>query len=288
MPNFLDLPREVRDIVYADALYTEHVLLAMNEELCDYEIEHEGRRFPKSSISLPLLLVNRQLYAEAMPVLCSINKFEISAYPARRLPSVFTKYGKFFQKIIIYLAYDGDSDHFPEEDVHVSGGDLVQRWKKQIQSLAPMRNLQFLELNVEAMMWWIWQNRNVSKSHATSCACRALKPDLYTSLSETVRKKRGSKHRGIWITGHLFGGGMKELFLLGRVWPGLGLNFIMEEIGQYDPPEYDTSGMWWVSPWGDLCEERDSVRQFYAELETEIQIKRKHGSVLLREPLFLH
>ena len=34
MPNFLDTPREVGDLVYVKALYTDQILLGVNEETC--------------------------------------------------------------------------------------------------------------------------------------------------------------------------------------------------------------------------------------------------------------
>ena len=82
-----------------------------------------------------------------------------------------------------------------------------------------MSNLQFLQMDVNSMAWWLFLNRQASKSDTMDdFARRTLKPDLLASLSLGVRKKEGLDNRGIWITGS-FSRGRCETNA--RTWRGL-------------------------------------------------------------------
>ena len=149
MPNILDTPREVRDLVYVEALYTDQILLAVNEEFrsSDYETlansdrarashqimssKYEDIRspkldpLPKPSISLALMQMSKQVNAEAMLAFCSSNKFKVSSYPTTGKPSVFTRHAKSFRNIIVCLTQDDWPMYFPNPyESYRSGGDL--------------------------------------------------------------------------------------------------------------------------------------------------------------------
>jgi len=64
MPIFLDVPREVRDMIYAEALVTDNVLIERHG-LFGYPGPADEHLINKPQISLALLQVNKQVNAEA-------------------------------------------------------------------------------------------------------------------------------------------------------------------------------------------------------------------------------
>lgn len=153
MPNFQDIPRELRDLIYAEALTTDGFLLALNEEIRSFHVvlwamiervvsfgqtrhkNDEEIRFPrldlpKPSVSLALAQVSKQLYNEAMHAFCSLNTFQISSYPTTGKPSVFMKHVKSFQSVYGDLALPLWEDYFPNSYcVYRCGGDPIHIWK---------------------------------------------------------------------------------------------------------------------------------------------------------------
>ena len=91
-----------------------------------------------------------------------------------------------------------------------------------------MSNLQFLQMDVNSMAWWLFLNRQASKSDTMDdFARRTRKPDLLASLSLGVRKE-GLDNRGIWITGSFSRADVKQMHELGEAWRDLGLNFLLD------------------------------------------------------------
>ena len=204
MTNFLDTPCEVRDLVYVEALYTDQIQLAVNEEIrsSDYETfannewvrvshqimstKYEDIRFPKldllpkPSISLTLMQVSKQVNAEVMLAFCSFNKSKVSSYPNMGKPSVFIKHAKPFRSVIVCLTQDHWPEYFPNPyESYQSGGDLIQAWRKQIKLLASISNLQFLQLDVNSMAWWLFCNRQAPKTRPWTNLLDALSSRIF-------------------------------------------------------------------------------------------------------------
>ena len=158
---------------------------------------------------------------------CSFNKFKVSCYPTTGKPSVFTKYATSHRNVIVCLAQDDWPEYSPNPcEIYRRGGDLIQIWRKQIKILASMSNLQFLQLDVNSMAWWLFRNRQASTNDTTdNFAGGSVKRDLLASLSLDVRKKEGPSNRGIWITGSF---GWSQTPELGEAWRDLGLNLLLD------------------------------------------------------------
>jgi len=114
MPNFMDLPREVRDMIYAEAMISDQVLIARgecggypnNKNRNDYEAD-----FRHSGPTLALLRVNKTTNSETTPVFLAVNTFKLSPLPSLGRSSVFTKHGSLFRNVAVEL-YSPNNDKY--------------------------------------------------------------------------------------------------------------------------------------------------------------------------------
>jgi len=233
MPNFLDRARELRDVVYAAVLGTEHVLIARHEVYPDPEWG-----LIDSSIPLALLQVNKQVNAEAMEIFLAQNTFKVSLCPALGRPSVFTTHARLFRNIVLKLAYpayllDGEWQFLDKreggmyEDRDDDG--LTGLWKQQMQLLTPMTNLRFFQLDVSSLVQLVHMHNGFHLVGAKKNAVTwNLLRELLTNLPQDIRKKEGLEHRGIWITGIFYNTGRNEMHEMGEACRHFGLNFMTE------------------------------------------------------------
>lgn len=231
MPNFLDLARELRDMIYTHALSTEHILFARNELYPGFEYDRI-----EFSMAVALLQVNKQVNAEAIEIFYARNKFQASLSPALGRPSLFTTHARLFQKIAMKLRcsipdqYPWNGDRVPKEGEGARSEDdnLIGLWKQQTQVLVPMTNLRFLELDVLYLLLMVSvHTRRFMGVKRENVATWTLLRELLQSLPQGVRKRReGSEHCGIWITGVFVHRGRIEMDGLGEACRDIGLNFM--------------------------------------------------------------
>lgn len=224
MANFLDLPREIRNMIYVEALDSSHILYAIKEEI--YTSQSEAHT---ASIATILLQVNKQINAEATPIFFGRNFFKMSFYPPLDKPSVFTSYPQRFRSIVLRLELYVLAVCFPRYGIYGSHSKKkTDIWRYQIRTLAPMVNLQFLQLDINDVTWAIsHEYPGFQDETIENFAIKTLKPELFASIPQGVIRKQGSISRGIWVTGstrdsfhpnklHEFGEACREL----------GLNFM--------------------------------------------------------------
>jgi hypothetical protein len=225
MPNFLDLAREIRDMIYTHALGTEHILIARNEIY-----PNPNWDLIDSSIPVALLQVNKQVNAEAMEIFLAQNTFKASLCPALGRPSVFTTHARLFRNIDLKLSYpayllDGEYHYITIGEASTYEGKyegLISMWKQQMRMLGSMTNLSLVQLEVTNLVIIIHNPGDVRKDIPTW----ALLRELLTSLPQDVRKKEGCEDRGIWITGFFYNSGRNEMHEMGEVCRDFGLNFM--------------------------------------------------------------
>jgi len=182
----MDLPREIRDMIYVQALVSEKILLKEEEEA---EQDLDPRRNPRKPASTALLQVSRTLNNEANVIFYSLNTFRLSSsYSISGKPSIFNSHATLFRRVLLELFIDQTtweqrhyiSDWNPTPNLD-SGIALVNIWRKQIRSLAPMINVQSLELKVLGLLDLDWGlcRRGVLKNMALEdVAAHYLKPEL--------------------------------------------------------------------------------------------------------------
>jgi len=229
MPNFLDLARELRDMVYVAALSTEHILFAKNEIDPDFMYDQAD-----SSIPLTLLQVNKQINAEATEIFLARNTFRASLCPALGRASVFTTHARLFRNIVLKLAYPAyllDREYqyvnTVEGSTYEGNNDdgLIGLWKQQMRMLGSMTNLKFVQLEVTNLVIMVYNPGDVRKDVPTWSLLR----ELLTSLPQDLRKREGCADRGIWITGIFFSRGRNEMHEMGEACRDFGLNFMTED-----------------------------------------------------------
>ena len=194
MPTFLDLARELRDMVYVAALGTEYILFAKNE--IDPDFVHEQ---VYSSIPLALLQVNKQVNAEAIEIFLARKTFRASLCPALGRNSVFATHARLFRNIILKLAYpayllDGEYHLFNNSEGSMYEGKnddgMIGMWKQQMRTLGSMINLKFVQLEVTNLGIMVHPG-DVRKNIPTWTLLR----ELLTGLPQDVRKIEGLEER---------------------------------------------------------------------------------------------
>lgn len=197
MTNFLDLPREIRDMIYLEVLYYGRRLFAKNEqlELCNPN-DLDWRLLPDANPAL--FRASKQIYPEASSVFFDRNTFQPSYYPALGKPSLFTIHARRFRNINLVLGFD----------TRYTKNDPMKLWKGQMHMLAFMVNLRFLELSIFAFarlserrnLGWQRVAFDMAIAGRISATCD-LVAELLTPVPQSVRKMEGIQTRGIFIVG---------------------------------------------------------------------------------------
>ena len=255
MPNFMDLSREVRDLIYAEAMTGHKTLIAKNEydsQKWERRSEYHGARGGRDGrlgalLALPLFEVNRTISSEAIEFFYATNEFKISPQVVLGKPSVFTKHALLFRKIVLrfgnlhwptnldvdYVGLEGlerivadfDDVGLPGQENFVGDatyGGRIRRHcslsKKQIETLSPMFNLQYLELDLMEVGQIVMIERYIPSY------MKMLQSTLLASLPMSIRKKEGIVDRGVWIFGDWKNCSWGPLILVGTIWEGVGIN----------------------------------------------------------------
>lgn len=181
MLDFLGLPREIRDMIYENALCIDGVL-APYKEHWKVKGDYDG---PPPTVAL--FVVNKQIQSEAAPILIGKNTWRITSVipdyivDARRTESgveymdFFERYGEFFRNVTLNYDYQANTvlDHHvrPEdrmemvEDVHekirasrqdrmvnlhdYALEDLRADWEGLNDVLQTLTNLASIAINIE-------------------------------------------------------------------------------------------------------------------------------------------
>lgn len=195
-------------MIYFQTLVSDKVLVAEREEV---EGALDPRIKPGQSVPTALLQVSRTLHDEAKVIFYSLNTFRPSfSYSISGKPSIFNSQATLFRRVLIELFHDPtfwedrpdspDWNHTPSLD---SGIALVNIWQQQIRALAPMINLQRLELEVLGLLVVKWGFRRpgvLQHMSLESIATQYLKPELLASLPSTILEGTPLRDRGIWVT----------------------------------------------------------------------------------------
>ena len=88
MPNFMDLAREIRDMIYAKALISNGFLVAEREQLANSSSVLKPHYSPLTPVSTALLQVNKAVNTEATEVFYAVNTFKLSSYAILGRPSI--------------------------------------------------------------------------------------------------------------------------------------------------------------------------------------------------------
>ncbi len=233
----MDLAREIRNMIYVQALVSDQVLVKEREET---EAVLDRRIIPRRSAPTALLQVSRIGNSEANVIFYSLNTFQLSSsYSILGKPSIFNSHATLFRRVLVELWVDAkppwekpqdipDWNSTPDLD---SGIALVNIWQNQIRALSPMINLQFLELKVPGLLDSDGGLRRCGVLRYMSLegvAAHYLKPELFASLPSAIQEGPISRYRGIWVTpGH--GNFLSyELCAIHEAWRDLGVKFAWE------------------------------------------------------------
>ena len=206
MPNFMDLPREIRDMIYAKALTSDGFLVAEREQLLNSDSVPKRHYTPLTPASTALLQVNKAVNTGATAVFYAVNTFKLSSYAILGRPSIFTTHAVRFRRIFLEFIYHSHEEH----EILVKSGILageagsfpIRIWKHQNRSLFPMINLQLLQLGVAAFVEVTQLEPMVEKSEITSMghpAAYHLKPELLANIPPSITLYRPSLDHGIYV-----------------------------------------------------------------------------------------
>ncbi|KAL8824391.1 MAG: hypothetical protein Q9191_005089 [Dirinaria sp. TL-2023a] len=176
MPDFEDLSREIRDMIYAYAVASDHVLVAVGEYPGSPGLKHE---FP-----LPLLRVSRRVREEAIESFYALNTFKISLSPLLGAPSVFTKYATLFRSVRVRFSFKAFAEYLDFEDWRLD--DIAKFWKERLRVLAPMIKLRRLYLDIVGCLELGSKIDMVQRAITDR-----LEPELLKSLTLGNRKEQG-------------------------------------------------------------------------------------------------
>jgi len=196
MPNFMDLPREIRNMIYVQALVSEKILVKEEEEA---ENDLDPRINPRKSAPTALMQVSRTLNNEANVIFYSLNTFRLSSsYSISGKPSIFNSHATLFRRVLVELFIDQttweqrhvipDWNSTPNLD---SGIALVNIWQKQIRALAPLINLQFLELKVLGLLdldWGLCRRGVLKYMSLEDVTAHYLKPELLAIFPSAMQE----------------------------------------------------------------------------------------------------
>jgi len=222
-------------MIYVQALVSDKILVREREEAED---ALDFRMNPRKSAPTALLQVSRILNNEANVIFYSLNIFRLSSYSISGKPSIFNSHATLFRRVLVELFVDPtfweqshDTPYWnvitPDLD---SGMALVKIWQKQIRALAPMINLQCLELEVLGLLD---VNRGLRRRGVLrymsleGVAAHYLKSELLASLPSTIQDATSTRDRGIWVTpgrSRFVSGEIRALY---EAWRELGVNFAL-------------------------------------------------------------
>lgn len=171
MPNFMDLPREIRDIVYEKALCVKGSLAPYKE---GYHVPDD---YDGPAPALTILATSKQIRDEALPVLYGKNTWRVTSgapYPPSlnyntmvRSQTIFLKFGHLIRKVVIDYSFQESSSQdrtWDVEDAHQHGTTQEQRldilheaaidgltasWDEKNHCLSGMDNLTSIAINIK-------------------------------------------------------------------------------------------------------------------------------------------
>ena len=193
----MDLPHEIRDMIYVQALVSEKSLLKEEEEA---EQDLDPRRNPRKPASTALLQVGRTLNNEAKVIFYSLNTFRLSSsYSISGKPSIFNSHATLFRRVLLELFIDQTTweqrHYIPDRNPTAkldSGIALVNIWQKQIRSLAPMINLQSLEfkdLGLLDLDWGLCRRGELKNMALEDVAAHYLMPELLAIFPSAIQEE---------------------------------------------------------------------------------------------------
>lgn len=226
MPNFMDLAREIRDMIYVQALVSDKFLVKEGEEAED-ALDSEIN--PRKSAPTALLQVSRTLNNETKVIFYSFNTFQLSSsYSISGQPSIFNTHATLFRRVRVALFDRHDNPDWNLTSDLDSGIVLVNIWQKQVRALAPLINLHFLELMVVGLLddnWSSYRCGVLGYMSLEGVAAHYLKPELLASLPSAIQERPPSRDRGIWVTPGRDTFVLHELHAFHEAWRELGVNF---------------------------------------------------------------
>ncbi|ORY71801.1 uncharacterized protein BCR38DRAFT_404840 [Pseudomassariella vexata] len=93
--QFLNLPIGIRQIIYSHLLAFPSNLI--NFPICAYPHVHPKYLFPQ------ILIANRQIHTEALPILCQTNKFVVDTVVPVLLRPIMTKWLTGAEEVVLHL-----------------------------------------------------------------------------------------------------------------------------------------------------------------------------------------
>jgi len=242
MPKFIDFPREIRDMIYVEALVSDQVLVA-KDECGGYPNNQYGSDddFQHSDPTSALLQVNTTINSEAAAIFFGTNTFKLSPQPGLGRPSIFTRYATLFRSVVLELFNQYSVKYWAGEVLDFGTyEDLIQIWRDQIRALAAVANLRFLELNIRGVLV-----QADSVSATLGDIIWGLKPQLLANVPCSVRQKKGDRGSGVCLTisvddsymQHVYeineflrrlgtkGFDSEDMHKVGECWRELGINF---------------------------------------------------------------
>ena len=149
MFRFLDLPREIRDMIYVYALVTDRVMYSKT-----FNNHIQGHHMllailARLLLSIPLLIVCKTINAEATPIFYGMNTFALPEIESKKLYS-FTNPAALIHRIVVNLPSAGFHTTW-EYGSRWKIEPLLDAWRVMLKNLASFTTLDLVEVDVSAL-----------------------------------------------------------------------------------------------------------------------------------------
>lgn len=203
MFRFMDLPREIRDMIYVHALVTGQVMYT--KVFKDHiRVDHMLSTIPaRLLLSIPLLNVCRTINAEATPIFYGKNTFALPEIESRS-SSPFTKPATLIRRIVVNLPSAGFHTCW-RYGLNWKIQPLLDAWRVSLRNLASFTNLDVVEFDVnelcdaafyiDYMEGYEESLHGRSSENGSTTALKYLAGQILPDLSAALASSRGEREQ---------------------------------------------------------------------------------------------
>lgn len=145
----MDLPREMRDMIYVHALVSDHAM-------CFEGINRQAREdpvllaiFARCALPISLLTVCKTINAEATPTFYGKNTFALPEIGSK-IPSPFTSQARLIRRVDVDLSSAGWYSTW-RNDWHWKIQPLLDTWRVMLRNLASFTELDVVEVDAREL-----------------------------------------------------------------------------------------------------------------------------------------
>ena len=256
MANFMDLPREIRDVIYVfDLVKPDKVFIPKKF------VKFRPQWLQKPTV--PLLYISENIHAEAIQIFYCQNMFELPRSPDITSRSVFKEYAPLLRHIVVrfslydipgmsaaclddeYADYGTNRPTFKPDSI--ISRSCRQLWSKKQSLLLPMKNLKSVYFTTDSFLRITirpWQLRMLQREQLVLVNyANWLLPILRECFKPLVDGAKGRAGGGLELSGSIFCFNEEaHKIILERVWESLGVVYDVKDLKKKTSAAYERFG----------------------------------------------